>query len=45
MGRTELGCLRIWSSGRLLWKMWWTFGFHEESRIFFDKRSDNQLFK
>jgi hypothetical protein len=26
-------------------KRWWTFGFHKESRIFFDKLSDNQLFK
>jgi hypothetical protein len=28
-----------------LWTRWWTLGFHKESRIFFNKLSDNQLFK
>jgi hypothetical protein len=29
----------------ILWTQWWTFRFHKESRIFFDKLSDNQLVK
>jgi hypothetical protein len=28
-----------------LWARWWTFGFYKESRLYFDKLSDNQLFK
>jgi hypothetical protein len=40
MGRTGFIWLRIGSSGRLLWTRWWTFGFHKESWIFFDKLSD-----
>jgi hypothetical protein len=35
MGRSGLSWLRIGSSGGLLWKRWWIFGFHKE-RIFFD---------
>jgi hypothetical protein len=30
---------------RLLWARWWTFGFHKESRLLFDKLIDYQLFK
>jgi hypothetical protein len=33
-GRTGFGWLRIGPSGELLWTRWWTFGFHKESRIF-----------
>jgi hypothetical protein len=44
MGRTGFIWLRIGSSGGLLWTWWWTFGFRKEM-IFFDKLSDNQLFK
>ena len=28
MGRTGLLWLKIWTSGGLLWTMWWTFAFH-----------------
>jgi hypothetical protein len=37
MGRTGFGWFGIGSDGRLLWTQRWTFGFHKESRIFFDK--------
>jgi hypothetical protein len=33
MGRTGFSWLRIWSSGRLLWTLWWTVGFHKERRV------------
>jgi hypothetical protein len=45
MRRTGFSWLGIGSSGGLLWTRWWTFGFHKESRILFDRLSDNQLFK
>jgi hypothetical protein len=45
VGRTRFGWLRIGSNGGLLWTRWWTFAFHKERRIFFDKLSDYQLFK
>jgi hypothetical protein len=45
MGRAGFSWLRIGSIRGLLWTRWWTLGFHKESRIFFDKLSDNQLFK
>jgi hypothetical protein len=45
IGRTGFSWLRIESNGGLLWTWWWTFGFRKESRILFDKLSDNQLFK
>jgi hypothetical protein len=44
MGRPGFGWLGIGSSGRLLWICWWIFGFHKKAG-FFDKLSDNQLFK
>jgi hypothetical protein len=45
MSRTGFGRLRIGSSGGLLWTRWWTFWFHKESRLLFEKLSDYQLFK
>jgi hypothetical protein len=45
MGRTVFTWLRLGSGGGLLWTRWWIFGFHKESRLLFDKLSDNQLFK
>jgi hypothetical protein len=41
MGRTEFSWLRTGSSSGLLRTRWWIFGFHEESRIFFDNLSDS----
>jgi hypothetical protein len=32
--QTGFGWLGIGSSRRLLWTLYWTFGFHKESRIF-----------
>jgi len=32
---TGLNWLRIESGGELLWKRWWTFGFHWRGGIFF----------
>jgi hypothetical protein len=31
---TQLICLRTRRRGELLWKRWWTFGFHKMRRIF-----------
>jgi hypothetical protein len=45
MGRTGFSWLRVWSSGGLLWAWYWTFGFHKENRLLFDKLRDYQLFK
>jgi hypothetical protein len=45
VGQTGFSRFRIGSSGGLLWTWWWTFRFHKESRIFFDKLSGSQLFK
>jgi hypothetical protein len=39
MGRTGFSWLRKGSCAGLLWTRWWTFGFHKESRILFDKLS------
>jgi hypothetical protein len=45
IGWTGFGWLRIGSSGRLLWTQYWTFRFHRESWLFFDKMSNYKLFK
>jgi hypothetical protein len=44
-GETGFSWLGIGSSGGLMWTLWWAFGFHKESRIFFDRLSDGQLLK
>jgi hypothetical protein len=30
---------------RVLWALWWTFGFHKESRLLFERLSKERLFK
>jgi len=36
MEQAGFGWLRIEWSG-LLWTLWWTFRFHKQSRLFFDR--------
>jgi hypothetical protein len=48
IGIDGANCIRL-AQNRVQWRAFvntvMNFGFHKESRIFFDKLSDNQLFK